>query len=813
LEETVKYADLLVQVLAQPAAIIDGNGTVLSCNSGFQSFFRDGKECNRGADLCHFVQSLNEDELRQSLSSKTFTRPIEKRVEMPSGEFRLSIKQLPGPSTAQVFLCELSPDFELEAMRLQYLMEHLDQGIWNYDLREKRLLASTAWRRIRNLPFDFNVQLEVEKNSDWWLERIHPEDQENVKRSARDLTTGRADSAEIQYRFSLGNGDWKWIFARSKVVMRDGRGKPLQLIGLDTDVTMVKQDEIDHIELANKLQLAIEVAGMGVWEFDSATSRVHWNDQQLKIYGLTDQKNNLPQNVWETLLHPEDLEANVAKADRAMHENGEFRSDFRIIRPDGEIRYVRSAARHVAVSGSSGKMLGVNVDVTKDYRRAEELERARQRLEHDSRHDALTGLANRRLLDEFTKDLLRRLGPTDEFAVLHIDLDHFKQVNDTLGHAAGDQVLIRVADKLKSLVGDTGLVCRNGGDEFVVLLERFGDEKSLRKLCEEMIRSVGEPVVMKGGIRNVGLSIGCVIASGDLTDPSDAFINADVALYAAKSDGRSCYKVFVPGMRSVSRADVTNYHDLTNAMETGQLTCFYQPQFDAETRKVVGAEALVRWNCPRRGTILPQDFLDMAEAAGLSSRIDECVLDAVLAAQTRWMQAGLQVPTVALNVSMQRLLEPDMVRKIQGKLKAYHAISFELLETAFFDERTDALDLVLSDLQRAGIRIDLDDFGSGHSSVVALQSIKPDRVKMDRMLIAPLQENAAQLHIVEALVRVARLEGCGVVVEGIETSEQLEAVGQLECEVLQGFLLGRPVSEAEFVKYLTPSVGSSERSA
>ncbi len=213
---------------------------------------------------------------------------------------------------------------------------------------------------------------------------------------------------------------------------------------------------------------------------------------------------------------------------------------------------------------------------------------------------------------------------------------------------------------------------------------------------------------------------------------------------------------------------------------------------------MIGAEALVRWICPDLGVMRPDEFLPLAKETGLLPRIDEFVFDFVLAAQTRWAEAGLEVPIIALNISQERLLEPSLLPQVDAGMKPHHKISFELLETAFLDTRENGLGDVLDHLRGAGIRLELDDFGSGRSSIVALQTVKPDRVKFDKMLIAPLESNPSQFLILEALAQVAQLEGCSVVVEGIETQRQLDMVLKLNCEALQGYMLARPIPEDEF---------------
>ncbi len=811
------FAEHLVGILTQPSAILDCSGAVVAYNTAFVERMPDTMGEMLGVRLAEVLEACGGSSIQQALPSVQAalvgadSKSAKLSVELPSGRHRLSLDRLMTDEDSVLTLCQLRSDAPLDSSRLTYLLEHLEQGVWRYDVRLQTLSVTPAWCRLRGKPIVHELSGQSAEDRDWWLFDTHPDDHRHLKDAVRALVGGDEESLDLQYRYKTSETTWKWIQCRVRAMSRDENGQARQLVGMDTDISAFKDVEVSQLELSSKLQLAIGVSGIGVWEFDSATSKVFWDDALLKIYGVQGGENWRPDDVWETFLHPDDREATVAAADRALAERRDLHADYRIIRQDGEIRYLRSAARFIGGSGSSGKMLGVNIDVTEDYERTAELERARELLEHDSRHDALTGLANRRMLDEYTKEMLERLGPQDDFAVLHIDLDHFKKVNDTLGHAAGDQVLTRVAETLRGLVGDAGLACRNGGDEFVVLLEKFDGERALRALCQSMIDEMAAPMIMKGQVRSVGLSIGCAIANGGVEDAGEVFINADVALYAAKSAGRSCFKMFCSRQRSVSPNDVATYHDLAGAMDAGHLSCHFQPQFDGETLAVVGAEALVRWDCPVRGLVMPDEFLPAAQSTGLCARVDEYVLDCVLAAQDRWAQAGLAVPTVALNISLPRLMQPDLIEQVTGKLKSHHAISFELLETSFLDQRTDALDAVLRKVRKAGIRIDLDDFGSGHSSILALQSVKPDRVKLDRMLISPLAENPAQIHILSALVRVARLVECGVVIEGIETQAQLDAVADLHCEAVQGYFLGRPVPEDEFVATLPPAIDGARR--
>ncbi len=551
-------------------------------------------------------------------------------------------------------------------------------------------------------------------------------------------------------------------------------------------------------ELAGKLQLAVAASRMGVWEFDERTGSVHWDDRMLEIYGITDGLNERPGHVWEAHIHPDDLEATRAYSEECYANNADFNHDYRIVRDDGAVRHIRSLARSVDTPDKSFKLIGVNIDVTEDYLRAEALETAQRELEFEARQDVLTGLGNRRRLDERTLALFERLSDEDRYCVMHLDLDHFKQVNDTLGHLAGDHVLQSLAMILVCVVGTLGTCFRVGGDEFAVLFEEAPDEDVIVGLCDVLIEQFATPLTFKGEDCSVGVSIGYAFGVGRPQNPSDVFMNADAALYAAKYAGRSSYKGYSTGVAAPINCVTTSRQDILNAIRSNQFVCVYQPQFDASTLEIVGAEALVRWNCPERGILAPDAFLPQAERVGLVSAIDARVFEIVADQQTLWARDGISYPTVSVNTSANRLRRDDLVESIRAVLAPHHKMSLELLETAFLDRIDDGLAAKLQALRDLGLRIELDDFGSGRSSVAALQALKPDRVKIDRSLVEPLATRPNQILTLQSLAKIARIEGADIVIEGLENDLQMTAIGSVDCDALQGFALHHPVNAAEF---------------
>ncbi|MEM9250333.1 MAG: EAL domain-containing protein [Pseudomonadota bacterium] len=685
-----------------------------------------------------------------------------------------------------------------ESYTLRYLMEHLDQGVWEFDAATGAFTASASWYRLRGRSPDTPIGI----NDDDWLVSIHPDDRETLRSTFYGQKGGSAQNIVVQYRHVHPEGHWVWILCRASVMEVDDTGRPLKIVGTDTDISEAMENQNELQELAGKLQLAVQASRMGIWEFDPVSRLVHWDDRLLKIYGLTDGKNTRSDDLWETYIHPDDYEQAVAYAEECNRKKTDLKLDFRIVRPDGEIRHIRSLARTVETNHAKNKLIGVNIDVTEDYLRAQELELAKQKLEHDAMHDPLTGLGNRRALDKDAMALFNSVPADGRYVAMHVDLDHFKAVNDTLGHSAGDFVLTSVAQILRDAVGDLGQAFRTGGDEFAILFETAPPPSRLNAFCEDLIARISAPMTYEDQPCAVGASIGYAIGVGPPDSPFETFINADAALYTAKRAGRYCYRAYTPEIGADFHLISKSRQLLRDALDTDQIVCFFQPQLDVDTLQITGAEALVRWNCPTRGLLTPDKFLPQALDAGLLSAIDHHVFTRVTALQTLWLEEGLDVPRLSVNVSMARFYDEKLIEQTRAALQDHHRISFELLETIFLDSPSKLQHWRLDALREMGIKIELDDFGTGHSSIRALQAIQPDAVKIDRSLVAPMSARNKQVRLLESVTRIARLEGAEIVVEGLETGFQLAAVRKLDCDRLQGYALHRPMREVEFASLL-----------
>ena len=414
------------------------------------------------------------------------------------------------------------------------MMSRLDLGFWDFDVAADRFTVSDAWSRMRGLP----NRVVVEGNQYSWAEAIHPEDRDRLLALFTTQLSGARPQYDVIYRHRHPDLGWVRLACRAAVVDVAEDGKPRRIVGVDQVVSDDDAQARDHEITANKLNLAINLAGLGVWEYDEADHSVYWDDRMLDIYGLPEGANALAGDYWDDVLHPEDRDAVLAHAEQCRVSGDDMQIEYRIVRPSGEVRYIRSHARYIGSQATGRKLIGVNVDITDERRRAEALDAARRKMEIDALHDDLTGLGNRRALDKYCRDTLSCLGPDDRFSLMLLDLDRFKAVNDTLGHEVGDAVLRRVAGRLRHLAGPHGALFRLGGDEFAFLSTSITEQSVLDWLCDEILRALPEDMALREGSCSVGVSIGHTIETGPARDIKLAFRRADTALYRSKEAGR-----------------------------------------------------------------------------------------------------------------------------------------------------------------------------------------------------------------------------------------------------------------------------------
>jgi len=695
--------------------------------------------------------------------------------------------------------------------RWDFALEGAGQGIWDYDITTSEWYFSPTWKRMRGIPDDEYV----DGNDEGWFDVLHPDDREHVAKNIELQNSGKMRVVAYEYRERHRDGHWMWILARGCCVEWQENGKPKRIIGTDTDITGIKERELELASLSERLELALSTSTVGVWETYLDTYETIWDERSYEIFGLDPSLKPLPPNIWEDLMHPEDRDAVIKTTDKAIEKREKFNLDYRIITPAGEVRHIRCKAGFTIDSSGREKMIGVEWDVSIDVERANALEHANQLaerrndqletakadMEHASLHDSLTGLPNRRFLDNALAEHAAKKVDKQDLSLLHIDLDRFKEINDTKGHAAGDAMLMYTSELLRDSVGESGFVARIGGDEFVIMLSPAPDHAQMSALVRNIIERAREPMMWQGNECRGSVSIG-IAESRAGVDPKQLLINADIALYRAKRDGRNRAAYFSDALQAEITSRKQCADDILKGLEKDEFIPFFQPQFDARTLEISGAEALVRWQHPKRGLLAPDQFLDVAEDLQAVGTIDRMILEQSLVHLADWDQRGLNIPQVSINVSSRRLSDEKLIDSLRSLNIERGRVAFELLESIFLDDQDDVMSFNIDAIKELGIDIDIDDFGTGHASIVSLLRLSPHRLKIDREIVAPITESAAQRKLVQSIVDIGKSQGIEVCAEGVETVQHVEILRDLGCDILQGYFFSGPVSADSFVEYV-----------
>jgi diguanylate cyclase (GGDEF)-like protein len=433
----------------------------------------------------------------------------------------------------------------------------------------------------------------------------------------------------------------------------------------------------------------------------------------------------------------------------------------------------------------------------------EDLAEKTREMAHLARHDPLTGLANRRDADDFLGSLgATPDGCTQDFTLLHVDIDRFKEINDTLGHDAGDAVLTHVSGVLQKLSEASDRAFRISGDEFLIVRSPRGSQAADHDLADAIIAELNQPVDYKGHACRVGASIG--IAHGADVDFSgrEALVNADIALYEAKSSGRNQFVEFSRTLQEQTVSRKTLSDRLIIAMENDEFVPYYQPQFYSDSLALHGLETLCRWHHPELGVLSPAHFMEQAEASTLVGKIDQLLLDKAARDLAHLKTLGHAIPNISFNATADRLMQADFASSLMGKFDDETKVSIELLESMSLDNLSEAVRWAIDMLKEHGIKIEIDDFGSSRASIAGLIAVGPDAMKIDGTIVAPITESEQHLHLVRAIIDIGHALGIQVIAERVETDAHIQILRDNGCEILQGYALAKPMNVTQLAEFL-----------
>jgi diguanylate cyclase (GGDEF)-like protein/PAS domain S-box-containing protein len=575
--------------------------------------------------------------------------------------------------------------------------------------------------------------------------------------------------------------------------------RQLGVFALYLDITDRKRAEEALQRSEERYALAARGANDGLWDWDLVRNEIYYSARWASMLGYPEGELGGDPQEWLSRVHPGDRgHLRSAIADHLEGRSPHFQCEYRLRHRSGSFRWMLS--RGLAVRDEGGRayrLAGSQTDIS-DRKQAE------SQLLHDALHDALTGLPNRALfLNRLEMAVQRsRRNPGSRFAVLFLDLDRFKVINDSLGHRVGDQLLMALAERLQSSLRVIDTVARLGGDEFGFLLEGLVDVRQAIRSAERLLEDLRRPFHFAGHEVFTSGSIGIAIADSECQGPEQILRDADIAMYRAKAQGRSVYTVFDQEMHREAVAAMQLENDLRRAIDRQELELRYQPVARIADGRLCGFEALLRWHHPERGLLLPPQFIPSAEETGFIVPLGAWVLAAACRQLAAWGAALAHDPglLVSVNLSARQLAHPELVAQVRRTLETTGAearrLKLEITETVLMADAP-AAQAVLLQLRGLGLSVTIDDFGTGYSSLAYLQQFPIDTLKIDRSFVSRL--GAGEEEIVRAIVTLGKSLGMLVLGEGVETPAELAALGRLGCDLAQGFLLAPalPAAEAE----------------
>ncbi len=673
-------------------------------------------------------------------------------------------------------------------LRLRLSLSGSRDLYWDYDVKTQMLLRDACEPVLgegSNGVFPIAPYLKSE---------VHPEDQKVVIASFQKTISEGADECYFEHRLRDKSGKWVWVSARGHVVARGADGKPLRLAGTSRNIETARTNARD-LAIADRV---VDRISDGVVVTNEIGTIVKVNPAFEQMLGL---------NELEVI----NLQIGYLRSPR--HDELQFQSIVDVVKRDGrwrgELWLARKNGSDVLVNMEINRLEGQGLDETLRvwvFSDITDRKRAEEELRFRANFDSLTGLPNRSmLLQQLSRAIARCKRHNYPIAVVFLDLDRFKQINDSLGHAAGDELLRAVADRLRKTVREIDTAARMSGDEFVLLLEELATAEDAELAAKRVLEQFVEPFNLLGTDVVVSPSIGVAVFPRDALRPEDLLKCADLAMYSAKAAGRNTVRVYSAEQSKTALERAALERQLRVALERDQFDVYFQPSYSLLSGKIVGVEALLRWRDPIRGLVTPDVFIPILEDSGLIVAVGEWVLHESLSQLKAWERVGLTELFISVNLSLIQLARGQLAQKLPELLKKYaipgHRLTLELTESLVMANPDESI-AVLNEISALGIQIAVDDFGTGYSSLAYLKRLPLDKLKIDKAFVRDIVIDADDQAIVRSIIALAKALDLEVVAEGVESQAQRELLIELGCHQAQGFLFSPALPAIETTQLL-----------
>ncbi|MFZ2171078.1 MAG: EAL domain-containing protein, partial [Methylococcaceae bacterium] len=670
--------------------------------------------------------------------------------------------------------------------RLRLSLSAAKQGLWDLNTQTGNAVVNTEYASM----FGYNPDEFRTITMDNLFNFIHPDDQNQVKATYLSYLAGELDEYRAEFRHRCADGSWLWILSIGSIVKRNAIGQPLRMLGTFTNINDSKVAE-ERLQLLAKV---FENSGEGII-ICNADKRIHSTNQaftNITGYLASEVRNRTPR----MLSSQQQDKGYYQRMWLSLEESGYWQGEIWDKRKNGEtypsllgISVVRNT------QGAVTHYIGIFSDIT--VRKA-----AESKIEYLARHDPLTNLPNRTLLcDRFEQAMAHATRNKSLVALMFLDLDRFKHINDTLGHDVGDRLLQNVAGRLCQCVREVDTVCRQGGDEFIIILTDLPEIETATQIALKILEYLYQPVKIEGVTITISFSIGISLFPNDGISFDDLLNKADTAMYAAKKEGRNTFRFFSHDMNLATFERMIIENGLRVALEKHELQLYYQPFYSLRDNQIIGAEALLRWKLGNGTTIPPSKFIPIAEDNGMIVQIGNWVLQQACLQNRLWHDAGLKL-LITVNISAMQIKRGNLVESVKSALEisglAPQYLELELTESMLIFD-THAVLEVIRELKEFGISFALDNFGTGYSSLSYLNQFAFNKLKIDQSFVQTLSSGKIKdSAIVKAIVQLGQTLGLKTLAEGVETSEQAEQMAHLGCENGQGFFWHQAMSAKDF---------------
>jgi diguanylate cyclase (GGDEF)-like protein/PAS domain S-box-containing protein len=661
-------------------------------------------------------------------------------------------------------------------------------GSWDYDVASDRVYCSEALFTILGINYEEGF---APKYADL-LAMICPEDRD-VFDNHFQKTKYLGRKMELEYRIQKLDRSILTVNVKAEA-KKDGTGKINRIIGVLYDISVHVQTENRLKESEKKFEMIAGNLDVGIWSMDYPTHQLVYVSTAIeKITGYCAQFFISGKMDWTDLIHPDDIK-NYHKLQVKRYKGKMLHHQYRILNACGEVKWLEDKTFPILDSkGNLIRLDGIIQDIS-------ERKRTEEKINYFAYHDFLTELPNRRRLDQKLEKLIANYQVNkSKFALLSLDMDRFKFVNDTLGHGIGDALLVEISRRL-STVSEDNTVYRVGGDEFTII-QQNPHEMDPISFGKEVVSEIQRPFQIEGYDIHITTSIGIGIFPDDGDSLKKLQLSSDIALYRSKELGKNNVQLFTKALSIEANKLFTLENDLRKATQKDQFILHYQSRVDTLSGGIVGAEALIRWNHPELGLVPPGEFIPLAEETGVINEISMWVIQQVCKQLKEWEGNGYQLVPISINLSARTLMKADLVIKIKENLSKYSIspklIEIEITEDSLINNEGSTLPTI-QHLRDLGIAIAIDDFGTGYSSIGYLKKFKVDFIKIDRSYIKDLLENMEDSIIVQSIILLAKGFQLKIVAEGVETEEQWERLKLLNCHNIQGFLFSKPVPAEQF---------------